>query len=393
MPSHHRKFRSPRKSQHQSSFFNLPPEVRNLIYRHALVHHKPIDLCPVSYTNDISKVKANSALASRLEKYEDDHRSELALYRARQASGLNSRWVSEPSQDPIVFRNQDDLSCLRGQMCVTLLSTCAQAYNEGSAYLWSENVFRFTDDARWRILYRFLLTIGPVARHRLTKVEVKAPFAEHMPNGRVAEMAKNHPKLHMAYVKKETKTGEGTAIDYTKAVMYLMYTENLWRLDVQLVVTAGQCVQRAFASEAIDEDTLHLYSFKKLMVVIESGASTTQIALDAMLRHGLDVICEAGVVLYEDDEPTRSTDVSSPLILRSTEMDELVGVPALFDTREEQQHARGGRVTKNAGLKKTTRLLRGFGGCRFVSSRDHWGEVVVEVKHKTRYRRMNALNW
>lgn len=132
MPSHRKNFRSHHKLQQDSSLFDLPPEIRNLIYQHALVHYKAIDLCPASYTDDTSEMKANPALAIRLAKHEREHEEDLAIYRASAACRRTTRWDSEPTKPVLIFRNQKDLAHLRGQMCVALLATCSQAYNEGN---------------------------------------------------------------------------------------------------------------------------------------------------------------------------------------------------------------------------------------------------------------------
>ena len=143
MPSrgHRKNFRSYHKLQSRSPFFDLPPEVRNLIYRHALVYHKPIDLCPPSYTDDPHVMKANPALAARLAKHDQEHEEALAMYEVNVSCHRTTRWDSKPTKPILVFRNQKDLAHLRAQMCVALLATCAQAYNEGTTEFMKRNLF------------------------------------------------------------------------------------------------------------------------------------------------------------------------------------------------------------------------------------------------------------
>ena len=216
-----------------------------------------------------------------------------------------------------------------------------------------------------------------------------APFAEQREGGYLHLAAKNDPKLHMAYVRKgkdNGRIGDGCMA----AVFDLMRAENLWRLCVEMTIAKNQEPVMNFDGNLWVSRTAHLYTFKKVVVVVESGAYMRQAALDTILEYGLDVKCERGTIF---DRSGEQESLDLVLTLRSSETDEFIGVPNLFLEPEEERHARGGKANKSAGPIKTARVLKGFGGCRFILKRDIWGQETVEMKHKTRYRRMNELNF
>ncbi|KAL9073426.1 MAG: hypothetical protein Q9157_004760 [Trypethelium eluteriae] len=196
--------------------------------------------------------------------------------------------------------------------------------------------------------------------------------------------AKNEPKLRMAYVEKQ--------VTRFVAVLEMMRAEGLWRVAMELVAAEGQdiCVDMIDFPWGCEAECQ--YTFKKMVLVTESGANIHHRAIPTLLQHGIDVRCGKGTIYTSSDTQTEEI-LDLPLIWDSTEADEFVGVPEWFVEHEEQGHARGGRVAKSAGLRKTARVLKGFGGCRFVSRRNFFGEETLEIKHKTRYMRMSALNF
>ncbi|KAL9092140.1 MAG: hypothetical protein Q9165_004573 [Trypethelium subeluteriae] len=392
--AHRRKnFRSYHKIQYQSPFFSLPPEIRNLIYQHALVYHKPIDLCPPSYTGDRCIPKAHLIMAARQEKQEQKYARALAIYEANESCGRVTAWDRKPAPPRKLYRDQDDLKYLRTQKCVALLSTCAQAYNEGNSDTGIRDVYRTHSltvaqiRLCWLVLYRFLLTIGPVARSRLNKIQVMPPFAKPWcieQLGGNESCVKNEPKLRMAYVGKEDSR--------VIAVLEMMRAEDLWRVAVELVLAGRQDIIVDWVNFPWGHETESQHTCKKIVLVAESCSKMDHRTIYALLEHGIDVRCEKGTFLTSDGPQTEEI-LDRPLSWNSTEADEFVGVPEMFAEQDQQEHARDGRVTKSAGSRKTARVLKGFGGCRFVSRRNFLGEETLEIKHKTRYMRMSALNF
>lgn len=117
-----------------SSFLNLPSEIRNLIYHFALVREKPIDLWP----QDNRGMTCHALLPpSPLDVGEIEYRR---------------------------VRYQEDLLYVREEMAVGISRTCSQIFNEAAEIFWMENHFRFSGRGGWQGFLRFFLTIGPLAR-------------------------------------------------------------------------------------------------------------------------------------------------------------------------------------------------------------------------------------
>ncbi|KAI9695704.1 MAG: hypothetical protein M1820_008467 [Bogoriella megaspora] len=368
MASRRANFRSRHKAQNQSQFFALPPEIRNLIYFHAFVYPGPIDLCPPSYIEHQVPTTDPSLLA-RLSKYENE-------------SVCLRPWI----------RDQHDLRNVRKTVPITLLSTCARIYHEASPFFWSHNTFRFSDDASWTMLYRFLLSIGPFARSRLTKIQVMAPWAYdtdtddvwfnglwgdepsvdlglyHLKQG----AAKNWPKMRMAKVDSGDKSpGAGKR---THAIADIFEGDaplgQSGMLNLELLVASRRVVHNIHEC-AVVPDLLDrkLYNFARAKVVIESGAAVPKDICSKLTSSGFGVRYAKGSFRPETySEPASDEDVLLKTQTFQPDKEETVflGLMEMFELPQEICHARGGRATRTAGPKKIERVLRGFGGCRFV---------------------------
>lgn len=170
------KMDSPHREINSSLFLTiLPLEIRNLIYEHALISPKPLDLWPHQHYNG----------------------TYLDSVRAR-------------NERQIIFkiRRQDSLLFIRKELATGLLGTCKQIYDEASGYFWSKNHWRFSGRSGWQGLFRFFKTIGPKARSQIQELDVHAPIYMRWENrspegGFLDGRSKNHPKMHMAKINTE----------------------------------------------------------------------------------------------------------------------------------------------------------------------------------------------
>lgn len=135
-----------RRALQNSPFLHLPSEIRNIIYRFALVREKPIDLWP---QNNRGMMCHALLPQSPLDVGEIEYRR---------------------------VRYQEDLLYVRERMAVGPLRTCYQIFREAVGIFWMENRFRFSGRGGWEGLLRFFLTIGPLARSRIRKISVHAPI-------------------------------------------------------------------------------------------------------------------------------------------------------------------------------------------------------------------------
>lgn len=174
-------YRQHRRPKQRSPFLVLPREIRDVIYRHALVRDQAIDLCP----NEFLTPKDPDPLPA-----------------GQLAHAQNGCPLARRPEETARIRLQKDLVYVRTQMAPCLLATCAQVHAETADYFWGGNTFRFSDDNEWFVFLRFLLTIGAAARTRLRRVEVFAPIEQEYRSGDPAVddgsvSSKNRPKLHM----------------------------------------------------------------------------------------------------------------------------------------------------------------------------------------------------
>ena len=333
-----------------SPFLNLPAEIRNQIYRAALVSPSPIDLCPANYAYDQEDMEANAVLQQR----------SLALGKFDNVKSVHGS--NQPTQ--VAFRLQSSLQHVRQHLVVQLLSVCRQIYNEAAGYFWSANVWRFTEDEDWEILFRFLLTIGPSATSRVKRLEALAPSAWKdnpiLPRDRHWQV-KNQPKLHMVKLCEDKERHD--------VVWELLIRERcLGMLD--LLVPAGYDVESMsgwikWGSRHWDE--IFMRFLAKTRVVVESGGvllcakSTLQQGWDITALPGsrvLETIARDVVVLMDD------LDVTVRAQSWESDVDHLTGVMQLFEIEEVSVHANGGRVNNARNKsKRMERILKGFGPC------------------------------
>ncbi len=121
---------------------------------------------------------------------------------------------------------------------------------------------------------------------------------------------------------------------------------------------------------------------KKTVVVEEGGYLATDDGPRQIMAQGWDLICLPGSFIwekgatdkggntdYEKHEVTETRTWSSPD--RAT--DYLIGVKELFQDDQVAVHANGGR--RRRSVFKMERIMKGFGGCRFIESEG----VLLEV--------------
>lgn len=118
------------------------------------------------------------------------------------------------------------------------------------------------------------------------------------------------------------------------------------------------------------------------MVVEKGGYLATDDGPRQIMDQGWDLVCLPGSSIwekgatdkgeptdYEKHEVTETRLWSSPY----RTMDYLVGVKELFEEEQMSVHANGGK--HKMSVPKMERLMKGFGGCRFIGSEG----VILEV--------------
>jgi hypothetical protein len=368
----------------ESSFLNLPMEIREKIYYASLVRATPIDLWPLKYKQDPSSTR--------------------------------------------VFRLQEDLQFVRREMATGLLTTCKQVFHEAGNILWTKNTFRFSGDIEWFGARRFLGQIGPRALSLIQSLELFAPLSdahcldtssfdnddrtrriEFYTNAR---NAKNMPKMHMVKARTEPWTGqyrwlnghwtlENTNFVLTQNVEHVCYLLDIAKpsLELRFILPQGfgltqvhgpfhgpygrsqrrsllrlqngDCIEPQLPGKLLR--ILPLFT-KSATLVIEAKAYLRSLNLPAMItKNGINVLCQPGS-LYQPSSSLGSTEFLEAEYWRdpSTEFNYLIGVSALFDDLLEISVSnRDGKTTTSPGPRRTERILRGFGGCRFVEH-DEW---------------------
>lgn len=347
--------------QQQSPFLNLPPEVRNTIYRHVLINPSPIDLWPHLLHTDLT---GNLEWEARI-----------------------STWSEKSPLENLPFktRNQASLTYVRKEMATGLLGTCQQVYNEAAMYFWADNFFRFPGRSGWQGLLRFFLTIGPVARARIRRLDVHAPIYMRWPdkNGDERDLngrSKNFPKMHMDKISPE---GHLDRVAIQRVCAILAQDRTLEEMNFIIPADFRNGDDTEYGGYIEDHDMgadsyerlrkLSTLDFlKKTVVVEEGGYLAVERGPEQIMDQGWDLVCLPGSAIYEEKEGNASNiyekhEVTETRTWRSParEWDYLLGVNTLFqDSEKMDQHANGGRHTKPSPT--LWRDLKGFGECNFI---------------------------
>ncbi|KAL8939079.1 MAG: hypothetical protein Q9216_003557 [Gyalolechia sp. 2 TL-2023] len=219
------------------SFLSLPAEIRNSIYRLALISESKIDLWPDAFVPEHSKMLPrtfagkhydHACLEDLPDEYKirdeiekglmmsvyfdgetDDDEEPDAPYnpfnvrygdpltpfvvrhgwtRLRKSVPKHFAHLRAIDDETVCFpatvfdiqrhliRDQHDLRKLRKELATGLLTTCKLVRAEASPLFWGENNFRFSGDGGWDGLLRFFITIGPVARRYITHMDISVPL-------------------------------------------------------------------------------------------------------------------------------------------------------------------------------------------------------------------------
>lgn len=251
----------------------LPLEIRILIYEHALISAKPLDLWPQQWYN-ITDLET----------------------------------VGTRNVPPFMVRRQDSLLFIRKELATGLLGTCEQIYNEASGYFWSKNHWRFSGRSGWQGLLRFFLTIGRKARSRIQKLDVHAPiymrWDKRVSFRSLDGRSKNHPKMHMARIE-----AEGHLDNQSIQAVCGIIQQDRTLLELNFVVPAYfrngdhdsfggydmnheggtgplRCIQR-------------LDFVNKTVVFEEKSYLAVMKGVEGMLQQGWNVSCMSGSFVYE----------------------------------------------------------------------------------------------
>jgi hypothetical protein len=109
-------------------------------------------------------------------------------------------------------------------------------------------------------------------------------------------------------------------------------------------------------------------------LVLEEGAKLMSLEMvEQFTNKGINVLCQAGTIFnYDPTQISTAIEEAKLWTSRLTELNYLNGFPALFDEKPRiAVPALGGRATSTPGLKRLARVLKGFGGCRFIDQ-DEW---------------------
>ncbi|MCJ1301750.1 hypothetical protein MMC08_004551 [Hypocenomyce scalaris] len=125
-------------------FLRLPAEIRNKIYRLALVQPQPIELWPtneVAFAEDFDIIPEEDATP--------EHSAELVK---------------------AAFNH------VRSNSVVAILRVSKMIYKEATPIFYGENEFRFSMDLGWMAMFHFLFTIGERNRRMVSRLAVFAPI-------------------------------------------------------------------------------------------------------------------------------------------------------------------------------------------------------------------------
>lgn len=339
-----------RRVKQKSPFLKLPAEVRIMIYKNALITDQPIDLWPHLYHMDTDSSSSDEITKKLLE-------------------------------NDLKVRLQESLTYVRKQMATGLLGTCRQVYREAAMYFWADNTFKFSGRSGWQGLLRFLLTIGPEARSRIRRLDVHAPVYMRWPikdkdgkdlNGR----SKNLPKMHMIKIPQENhldtvaKQRVCAIIDQDRTLEELNFVIPAEFRNGDESDFGGYTEDHTMETAALER--IQKLNFVKMTVVVEKGGYlAVEDGPAQILQEGWDLVCLPGSFIYEKGDATeyekKEVTETRQWVAPIREWDGFVGIKELLAEPEEiAQPANGGRHRKE--LIKFTRVLRGFGGCKFPDS-------------------------
>lgn len=363
-------------TRQESPFLRLPGEIRTLIYRAALLSRTPLDLCPDKFINDPASEPSMEARISK---------SKYLGPRPR------NRWTS---QRAYLFRDLEDLKYIREEMAVAFLQTCKQVNREATMIFWRENTFRFSADFSWLVLRRFLVTIGPAARSRLRTLDIVPPgngygIVEKTNRSSFNNTHKCHPTLRMTKL-----------LPFERCYAYSFHWEDNVRFvrsilameetlkELRLVINDGftfnelPAAYETFPSHhqlAFLQDMQDMH-FLQVSLLLEKGARMTATQnVHLLSRYDVDVIAKPGSLVVPQSERIQVAaatpeEVKELTIWRATpEPDYITGMDQYFnDSGQFDVPARGGKATKQQGQRKLGRVLKGFGGCRFIHRQGWW---------------------
>jgi hypothetical protein len=290
-------------------------------------------------------------------------------------------------------------------MATGLFTTCKQISHQASRIFWSKNTFRFSGDIYWFGTRRFLGTIGPRALSQLQTLELFAPLVDlnrldiSLLTGenwtwrheiyKNAFNAKNKPKMHMVKARSESMLSCNV-----EHVCYLLDTAKT-SLNLKLMLPAGFGLtlpprpQRSSMywgttpdrwpqnlDLKLSEELLRILPLftRSATLVLEEGAKLMSLKMvEQFTNKGINVLCQAGTIFnYDPTQISTAIEEAKLWTSRLTELDYLNGFPALFDEQPRiAVPALRGRATSTPGPKRLARVLKGFGGCRFIDQ-DEW---------------------
>lgn len=123
---------------------------------------------------------------------------------------------------------------------------------------------------------------------------------------------------------------------------------------------------------------------KKTVVVEEGGYLATEDGPQQIMDQGWDLICLPGSFIWEKGmtDKGESTDYEKHEVTETRtwccpdgELDYLIGVKEMFNDEQISIHANGGKHKKP--VIKMERIMKGFGGCRFIGSEGVLLKVAV----------------
>ena len=123
---------------------------------------------------------------------------------------------------------------------------------------------------------------------------------------------------------------------------------------------------------------------KKSVVVEEGGYLATEDGPQQIMDQGWDLICLPGSFIWEKGTTDKgeSTDYEKHEVTETRswccpdrELDHLIGVKELFEEEQISTHANGGK--QKGPVIKMERIMKGFGGCRFIGSEGVLLKVAV----------------